>query len=128
MSDTAKQNRRFDDIPGENTIRTQAAKKLIDAAETMGILDRLLQQLSRRCGIIFDGKANSPCQAERRKNKWHGQEDQKKGTEFLDHTDTEVDGESAQYDQMAENIIKRLERKPKPKKPCAPSAKNSRDE
>ena len=111
------ERRRWDDeITNEITQRTHAAKKIIDAAETMGILGRLMELLSRRCGIIFGSKANSPCQTERRKHKWHGQEDPKKGTEFLDRIDMEADGESAQYDQMAESIIKRLEQKPKPKK------------
>jgi len=128
MGATAEKNRRYDDIPGEITIRTQAAKKLISAAETMGILGRLVELLSRRCGIIFGSKANSPCQTGRRKDKWHGQEDRRKDTEFLDRIDTEADGESSQYDLMAQKIISRLEQKKKPKKRCAPSAKSSRDE
>lgn len=104
------------EIKAEDTVRTRAAKKLIDVAELLGVLERLFEQLSRRYGNIFASTANSPCQGERRKSKWHGQEDQGKGTEFLDRIDTESDGESSQCDRTAQEIIERLERKPKPKK------------
>jgi hypothetical protein len=124
-----KKRRRWDDeIPDEITHRTHAAKKLIDAAETMGVLGRLMQLLSRRCGNIFGGKANSPCQGERRKNKWRGEEDRKRSTESSDLIDMEADGESSQYDQMAQQLIELLEQKPKPKKRSARSKKSCPDE
>ena len=124
-----KQKRRWDDeIPNEITHRTHAAKKIIDAAETMGILGRLMQLLSRRCGIITGSKANSPCQGERRKKKWRGEEDRKRSTESSDRIDTEADGESSQYDQMAQQLIEQIERKPKPKKRSARSKKSCREE
>ena len=42
-------------ISGEMISRTRAAEKLIDAAETMGILENLSEQLSWRCGIVEGG-------------------------------------------------------------------------
>ena len=116
------------DGPGEITIKTKAAKKLIDAAETMGILGRLLEQLSRRCGTICGSKANSPCQGERRKDKWRGEEDRRRSTESSDRIDMDLDGESSRYDQMAQQIIDHLEQKPKPKRRSARYKKSCRDE
>ena len=116
MSSNAKKKRSemVDDedytlIPGEITIRTQAAVNLVKAAKAMGILDRLLLVLSHVCGKLGGESTDSPRPGERRVCEWRG----KNHSGCLVLTDTEESGESSSLDQMGDKLWSRFKQKRK---------------
>ena len=92
MSAKANPKGDWSDRDIEVTARTQAATKLADAAEAMGISEKLVLVLSHRCGNIGGVAAKSPRRQERRKDKWRGEEERKKDTALEDHTNTGGNG------------------------------------
>jgi hypothetical protein len=111
---TRAEDKDFDFLPNELTIKTQAAVNLVKAARALGVLDRVWLVLSRLYGSIAGVAANSPRRVERRKDKWRGQE---KGTVSLDPTSTDGSGESDSLDLMGDNLWSHFQRKAKRKKP-----------
>jgi hypothetical protein len=77
---------------GEVTIKTKAAMNLVSAAKAMGVLDRLLLVLSRLCGRFSCDATDSPRLGERRSDKWHGEDGEKRDTEFEVRTSMEGSG------------------------------------
>ena len=113
MTEERREKGRFYDEFREDTVKTQAAKKLIDTAETIGVLDRMWLVLSRHYSKIAGVAANSPRRVERRNEQWR---DQEKGTVSLDPTSTDGSGESDSLDRMGDKLWSHFQQKSKPKK------------
>jgi len=130
MSATEKKTRtrRFDDMPGDITTRTQAAIDMVREAKATGIFKRLAAIVSGSCGSIQDEASDTPRLGERRQDKWRGEEDRGKDTESSDHTCTSGSGESSLLDQMGTELWSRFTRKKKRREQRKRRAENSRVE
>jgi hypothetical protein len=114
MSTSAKkQNRRFDDLPGEITTKTQAAIDMVRVAKATGIFKRLVAIVSGSCGSIQDEASDTSRLGERRNEQWRGEEDREKDTASSDLTSTSGNGESSSSDQMGLDLWNRFVRKSK---------------
>jgi hypothetical protein len=111
MGDSAEQNRRYDDVPGEITVKTQAAINVVQMAKSLGFFERLADLMSGCCGKMPKNATDSSRPGERRKKSWRGEEDQEKVTVSEDLTNTDNDGESRYWDQKAIEGLKALEKK-----------------
>ena len=75
-------------LPAEITTKTQAAMDMVKMAESLGLFDRLILVMSRRCGRFGANATDSPSLTERRKKEWHGEDEKKEVTGSEDHTST----------------------------------------
>jgi len=101
MKDTKKKSVRQEEEWGgswdpraEITVNTKSAIRVVQMAEDLGFLDRLLAVLSEYCGKLGCDTADSPRLGERRIDKCRGGKDQE-NTEFTDPTSTGGNGKSS---------------------------------
>jgi hypothetical protein len=130
MSVTEKKarRRRFDDITGDVTGRTQAAIDMVKVAKATGIFKRLVAIVTGSCGSIQDEASDTPRLGERRNGKWRGKEDQGKDIESSDLTGTSGSGESSLLDQMGTELWNRFQQKKKQREQRKRRASSSREE
>ncbi|HOX57877.1 MAG TPA: hypothetical protein PLC99_13400 [Verrucomicrobiota bacterium] len=93
----------------------KAVESIADAAQSMGLLEDLLDELARRRGILLPG-IGLPRPGERRAGRWRGR---KSGsTVSADRTPKEQDaGELSSSDQMGDAMWKRFQEKMKQRRP-----------